>query len=65
MTVRVVPPGSLAPNPRNEHAALSPDQRRSEMLRVLVRGLASADRKPARTEPTMLPAVQPQEPGAA
>jgi hypothetical protein len=42
--VRVVPPGSLRPNPLNPHAGETPEQRREGMLRRLARALAAAAR---------------------
>lgn len=45
MVVRVVPPGTLRPNPRNEFARLTPQERREGLLRSLAKALADAERK--------------------
>jgi hypothetical protein len=43
MTVRVVPQGTLRPNPRNEFAKETPEARLQGILTALARGLANLD----------------------
>ena len=54
MAVRVVPPGTLSPNPLNPYRNESPAERRRRMLDALARGLLAAERtsSPARTDRT-------------
>lgn len=61
VSVKVVPPGTLQPNPKNPFARESPQVRRSGMIRTLIQGLARtrreitppATRQPMRASPTV------------
>jgi hypothetical protein len=40
MMVRIVPSGTLPPNPNNPHVNKSPEQRQAEIIKILAKGLS-------------------------
>jgi len=59
VVVRIVPPGTLRPNPLNPFRKETPDERREGMLRSVGAGLLRVLRRKAETVDTERPASSP------